>query len=353
MTSRSVLLIVFVGILGLTPLFRTFGQEQPQSQPASPPQNSQETTPLAHVEKRGNGPVSMILIPGLACDWTVFESFMDRNAERYTMYAVTLPGFGGSEPPPKPPADQLGLWLQNAVDAIRDFARETKLEKPVLVGHSMGGHLALRLAIEHPGEFSAIISIDGAPVTPLGGLDPDSVSMADRKTAAREVAALRQSFGANQWNAHQQLRAGTEVKDPQAADRLAQMFVSVPPAVTIQYMADFMSADLRPQLARIVDRTLVIASLPTGDMLPGMEPSARAAWAALVKGASNTKLVFFDHSRHFIQFDRPAELDATIAGFISGVDVKDVITPESADQPQPDDNSTPAATVPDTQPSRP
>ena len=59
---------------------------------------------LAHVETRGEGDTHLLLVPGLLCDWTVWESFMERNAERYTMHAVTLPGFGGTEPPPEPEA---------------------------------------------------------------------------------------------------------------------------------------------------------------------------------------------------------------------------------------------------------
>ena len=57
---------------------------------------------LAHVEVRGTGDTALVLIPGLVCGWEVWESFMDRNGDRYTMYAVTLPGMNGSEPLPLP-----------------------------------------------------------------------------------------------------------------------------------------------------------------------------------------------------------------------------------------------------------
>jgi pimeloyl-ACP methyl ester carboxylesterase len=232
-----------------------------------------------------------------------------------------------------PPKDELGAWLDNAVHAIWKFSQDNKLDAPVIVGHSMGGHLALRMAIEHPGAFSRIVSIDGAPVTPIGGLDMTSATAEERQAAARQVAALSQAFGQRQWNAHQRLRAGSEVKDPVIAERLAEMFISVPPPITIQYMADFISTDLRPQLMKITDPTLVIASLPTGDLEEGAEAGARAAWTALVKQSENLKLVFFDHSRHFIQFDRPAELDATIADFLAGREVNDVMTPDHVDEP--------------------
>ena len=77
---------------------------------------------LAHVERVGTGPVDLVLIPGLACDWRVWEDFLQRNARRYTMYAVTLPGFGGApaEFDPDEPTPLLD-------DAVGDFDEETIL----------------------------------------------------------------------------------------------------------------------------------------------------------------------------------------------------------------------------------
>src|SRR5262245_47521140 len=80
----------------------------PQAPPAAAPKVDQPAaapstgavTPLGHVEVRGTGPVPVVLIPNLVMDWTIFESFMQRNSEKFTMYAVTLPGFAGSAPPP-------------------------------------------------------------------------------------------------------------------------------------------------------------------------------------------------------------------------------------------------------------
>src|SRR3954469_18332926 len=119
-----------------------------------------QPTPVAHVEQRGNGPVVLIMIPGLSCDWHVYDTFMSRNASRYTMLAVTLPGFGGSSPPSS------SDWLDNAEQAIVQLVHERKLDKPIVVGHSLGGHLVTRLAIHHPEEFRGAISIDDLPLFP-------------------------------------------------------------------------------------------------------------------------------------------------------------------------------------------
>src|SRR5262249_21337993 len=134
-----------------------FGQSTshpaPQSQPAAGPV---AFTPIAHVEKRGSGPINMVLIPGMSCDWTVFDKFMDRNSVRYTMWAVTLPGFGGTPAPPTPAENQVGAWLDNADAAVWKVIQDQKIAKPVIVGHSLGGFLALRLGTEHAKDLRAV-----------------------------------------------------------------------------------------------------------------------------------------------------------------------------------------------------
>src|SRR5262245_43210623 len=58
---------------------------------------------LGAVVERGHGPIDMILVCGFGLGASVFEGFMHRNAARYHMYAVTLPGFEGTPAPPMPP----------------------------------------------------------------------------------------------------------------------------------------------------------------------------------------------------------------------------------------------------------
>src|SRR5688500_10745852 len=98
---------------------------------ATQPVDSVPFKALAHIEKRGSGAISMILIPGLSCDWPFSESFMQRNEDRYAMFAVTLPGFGGSEPPASPPQSAIGLWLDNAAHAVWKLVQDNALDKPI------------------------------------------------------------------------------------------------------------------------------------------------------------------------------------------------------------------------------
>ena len=79
----------------------------------------------------------MILIPGLESSGAVWHGAVSHYCGRYRMYARTLAGFAGEPPVP-------GLQLRDVRDGIIRLIRENKLERPVVVGHILGGFLNIR-----------------------------------------------------------------------------------------------------------------------------------------------------------------------------------------------------------------
>lgn len=288
--------------------------------------------PIAHIEKHGDGPINMVLIPGLSCDWTVFDAFMKRNAHKYTMYAVTLPGFGGSEAPAAPAKDQFGAWLDNADAAIWTVVEDQKIEKPVIVGHSLGGHLALRLGCEHAVDLRAVVAIDGAPAFPFG-TTPAGMSKQQRITMAKQMAAMYSTVPEQQWAKNQSAMVAGMVTDPNRAAELAELCAKVPQTTTVHYMVDLIAADIRDQLPNLTVPTLVTPSAATHDA--AMLDTNRKVWTELMTGAPELKFAFFEDTRHFIMDDRPAELDIAIVDFLGGKPVHGYAAPATQPASQP------------------
>jgi pimeloyl-ACP methyl ester carboxylesterase len=89
------------------------------------------------------------------------------------MLAYDLPYHGKSLPP-------AGIeWWRQEYRLTKDFlmkvplalSRELELERPVYMGSSIGGHLAVDLALHHPDAFRAVIGLEAALATPGGWLD--------------------------------------------------------------------------------------------------------------------------------------------------------------------------------------
>lgn len=96
------------------------------------------TTTVSH-DRRGAGP-PIVLVHGIGSRWQCFEPILDRLAEQHETIAVDLPGFGdspmvdGVRPGPRGYADWLAGWLA-----------DNGIERPHVVGSSMGGGVALEL----------------------------------------------------------------------------------------------------------------------------------------------------------------------------------------------------------------
>lgn len=278
--------------------------------------------PLAHVEVAGTGPVPVVLIPGLMCDWTVWQSFMTRNAAAYTMYAVTLPGFGKSDAPPlvKGTNPSSTVWLDNAERAVLALIADKKLDKPLLIGHSMGGHIAIRLAGKHSDKIRGAVAVDGFPAFPIG---PTDLTLKDRAAAIDgQYAAGMDAVTDEAWAA--QVKSGLKawVKSEDRSKQLGESCSLVPRTTAMRYFLELLASDARADLTNAACPVLLVAAIPDPGAGNGPTGQLRAAWEAQSTLAPKGSLVFFEDTRHFVMDDAPAELDAAVAAFAAGKPVE-------------------------------
>ncbi len=100
-----------------------------------------------------------------------------RFETRHEVYALNLAGFCG-RPPVEPP-----IYDKVVADIIR-LIKEQRVRQPVLIGHSLGAHIAYRVAIEASDLTGGVIALDGLPVLgPLADADP-----AVRRAAGEKLA---------------------------------------------------------------------------------------------------------------------------------------------------------------------
>lgn len=74
----------------------------------------------------------------------------------YFVEAIDLPGFGQSQLPKKP------LYLSDYVDYVTEYIKGKKWQKVILIGHSFGGRISIKLAAKNPSYLEALI-LTGAP----------------------------------------------------------------------------------------------------------------------------------------------------------------------------------------------
>jgi pimeloyl-ACP methyl ester carboxylesterase len=104
-------------------------------------------------QRTGEGP-PLVAIHGLGCNLHVWDRVRERLGAKHELIAVDLPGFGESRPAVGKPG------VRPLVDALEAWLSEQGLERPHIVGNSMGGRMALELATR--GRASSVVAISPA-----------------------------------------------------------------------------------------------------------------------------------------------------------------------------------------------
>ncbi len=280
--------------------------------------------PLAHVEVRGTGPVAMVLIPGYLFDWTVWSDFMDRNKDRYTMYAVTLPGFGGSDPPDRQPDEQMIPWMDSATESIARLIDERGLKDAVVMGHSLGGHIALRLGFEWQDKVAKVVTVDGLPAYMIGStpLSPGQRALA----VNRELAPKFRSVTEDQWREQLGAMVSGMVTRRDDVARLTEVAGKTSRHAAVEYYLELVKSDITPWLFKLKRPALAIASAPNpNEQTAETVQKIKASWRDQLSAADGAQVVFFEGSRQFVMFDMPEEFDQTLADFLEGKRVQGTV----------------------------
>lgn len=111
----------------------------------------------------GSGPLTLVLNDGFACDGFIWPYIIDHFHEDFRIVRWHYRGHGQSEAPRSP--DSHGI--EHIVDDLHSLLDELRVERPVLLGHSMGVQVILQYAGTHPDAIEALVPICGTYKRPL------------------------------------------------------------------------------------------------------------------------------------------------------------------------------------------
>ena len=283
------------------------------SQPVMAAQAESNATALQHcdcfnvrvVGAGGNGP-EVILIPGLASSGDVWQSTVETLQQNYQLHILTLAGFAGVAPIPAQNWGNGYLTLQQ--DAILRYIREQQLQKPVVIGHSLGGYLALALAATAPEQIGGAINVDGLPA--LGALFAASSSSQSDSSDAGNTRQPQGGFDA-------MALAKSMASEPQWQQRIVKDMYQSDGMTSGRVMGERMRADLRPALSNISVPVLTLGALQHG--APYSTPEqVQANYETQLANAPKQyhSFAFSRDSRHFIMADAPDWLNRQIQQFL-------------------------------------
>ena len=116
-----------------------------------------------YFEEAGRG-IPLLCLHTAGSDGRQFRHLMNDPAvtDHFRILAFDLPWHGKSTPPAGWQDEEYKLTTASYVDAVMTFIHALELERPVVMGCSMGGRIVLQLALEHARELGGVIGLDAA-----------------------------------------------------------------------------------------------------------------------------------------------------------------------------------------------
>lgn len=281
------------------PAFGRMSETAPPA-PAAPAERARLTVSVI-----GNGP-DVILIPGLASPRRVWDRTAEQLKGRYRLHLVQIRGFGDDAA-----ANASGPVLEPFVDDLAGYIRDSGLEKPAVIGHSMGGLTAAMIAARYPGLLGRVLIEDSLPFIGLIFSPLATIDAVRPQADALLKAAL--AAGPQSQNPDDPMLA-TMSATPEGRKQVMQWSAQADYRVAAQLFHDVLLTDIRPELARI--QTPVTVLYPH-DTVVGPAAYVDSLYAGAYAGLAGVKLKRIDGSRHFIKLDQPERFAEAVEAFLA------------------------------------
>lgn len=263
---------------------------------------------ILKVERFGNRDNrALIFIPALFCGSWQWNAQINKLSKEYNVLVVTLPGFGGR---PMIEGDDL---MARAAQSLHELIADRHLRRPVVIGHSLGGTLAVYFAEHYPGDLTNLVTVEGG--YPVASTQP-ARDAAVKKSATPYEGLPQSEVGAVARKQTLQYTI-TQKSDVNTVETLT---ANSKPAAIVEWLQAAISLDLTPGLKRItVPFTAIVPFDPDIDPYQGFKTAAQKQddYTRWVGKAVDGKVILITPSRHFVMFDQPERFEQALEAAIA------------------------------------
>lgn len=236
-------------------------------------------------EKSGNGNQTIVFISGFACSGEVWAETKSNYEKDFTCYTLTMAGFAGVEPSPNPN-------FENWKTGIANFIKEKNIEKPVLIGHSMGGGLAMAIAADYPELIEKIVVVDALPcLSALMNPNFKQQENNDCSATVEQITALTEE----QFIQMQKISMPQLIQNTEMLETVVNWSVKSDRQTFAKMHCAFSNIDLREKITTIKCPALVLLESNFKNFRPAIEDQ--------FKNLESANLQYANKGLHFIMYD--------------------------------------------------
>jgi pimeloyl-ACP methyl ester carboxylesterase len=241
-----------------------------------------------HYQSYGQGSEAFVLVHGWSSNLTAWGYQIPDLAKRARVVALDLPGHGQSDKP------QLAYTMDHFAAAVDAVMKDAKVERAVLLGHSMGTPVVRQFYRKYPKKTLAIVIVDGA-LRPFG-----DKAMRDQFTNAIKAPTYK-DFAAPM------LAQMAGLLSTEDLDRVKASFANTPQYVLVSAMESMYDDAL---YANDKINVPVLAILAKGPFWP-------ADTEQFLKGlAPDLEFVMWEGVDHFLHLEKKKEFNDAVIAFV-------------------------------------
>lgn len=244
----------------------------------------------------------MIMIPGLTCDGAVWDSTIEALGDKYQYHVLTLPGFAGQAPL----TDVEAGFFSQIKSLVYQYIEENKIEKPIIVGHSLGGFLALQIGIEKPELAEKLVVVDALPF--MTAIQMPTATEESAKPFAQNMKAQMKAAASQtdeQKRTYQQMQLQSLIRNKKYIETATNWGVSSDMNTVAQAMYEMYTTDIRADLAKIEVPTLVLGAWAAYESYGSTKESVMSIYKAQYSKHQHLDLDLSEGGYHFIMWDDP------------------------------------------------
>lgn len=240
------------------------------------------------VKTQGNGQ-PILLLPGFANSSEVWEETVENIEGKYQFHLVDYAGFNGLEPVSTP-------WLPKVQHALIEYVKANDLKNLTIVGHSLGGTLALYLAAELQNHIKEIILVDALPNTSklmFPNQEAGSFSY-DNPYAKSQLEMPNEGF---EQMIAQQLNMMCKNKDKHPL--IKEWFIKSDRTTYVYGYIDYLNFNATPYLKNITSKVNIFSATNFG------KERSQQVYETQYETLESYTLLFAENAAHYIMFDQP------------------------------------------------
>lgn len=250
------------------------------------------------VVKSGKGKQSIVFIPGFASSGDVWNETKANFEKEFTCYTLTMAGFAGVEP-------QINATFKSWETEIVNYIKANNIEKPIIIGHSMGGGLALAIASDYPDLVGKIIVVDAVPcLSAMRNPKFKSVENNDCSAMVNQMMAMSNS----QFYEMQKATMPSLLQDATKLDMVVDWSVKSDRKTFAEVFCDFSNTDLREKISAVTCPSLIL--------LESYFVNLKSAIDDQYKNLKTANFQYATKGLHFIMYDDKEWYLAQLNSFI-------------------------------------